>query len=101
VVKAQHAYLKMASGVQKPAQSALPALLGPQAEAIGAVSQAKDTLSRAKENRDWAEALSVLAEGVGAFGWVQVEPAPAPFVGEMKDSAQFWVDRVVKRFKDT
>jgi hypothetical protein len=29
------------------------------------------------------------------------EPAPAPFVGEMKNAAQFWADRVTKQFKET
>lgn len=90
----------MASGVQKPAQSALPALLKPQADAIGAIVEAKDKLGRSKDGREWGAALSVLGEGAGAWGWVQVEPAPAPFVGEMKDSTQFWVDRVVKQFKE-
>jgi adenylyl cyclase-associated protein len=29
------------------------------------------------------------------------EPAPAPFVAEMKNAAQFWADRVTKQFKDS
>jgi adenylyl cyclase-associated protein len=29
------------------------------------------------------------------------EPAPAPYVGEMKNAAQFWADRVTKQFKET
>lgn len=45
--------------------------------------------------------LSAVGEGAGAFGWVAVEPTPAPFVGEMKDSAQFYTNRVLKEFKDT
>lgn len=90
----------MASGVQKPTGAALPGLLKPQADAIGAIMEAKDKLGRTKEGRDWAEAFSVLAEGAGAWGWVQVEPAPAPYVGEMKNASQFWVDRVIKRHKD-
>ena len=60
--------------------------------------------------------MSVIGEGVGAWGWVQVvrsfvmlgdcctddkEPAPAPYIGEMKNAAQFWADRVTKQFKET
>ncbi len=30
----------------------------------------------------------------------QKEPKPAPYVGEMKDSAQFYLNRVIKEFKD-
>lgn len=29
------------------------------------------------------------------------EPAPAPYVGEMKNAAQFWCDRVIKQYKET
>jgi adenylyl cyclase-associated protein len=78
--------------------------------------ETKDTLNRSKEGREWGACLSVVGEGVGAWGWVQVvslnlflirsvvndqEPAPAPFVGEMKNAAQFWADRVTKQFKET
>lgn len=99
-MKAQYDYVKMASQVQKPAQSSLGGLLKPQSEAIGAIVEAKDSLGRGKEGREYGAALSVLGDGAGAWGWVTVEP-PAPFVGEMKDASQFWVDRCVKQFKDT
>lgn len=91
----------MASTHQKPAAEAFGPLLKPQADAIGAVMEAKDRLGRGKDGREWGAALSVLAEGAPAWGWVQVEPAPAPYVGEMKNAAQFWVDRVIKQFKDS
>lgn len=29
------------------------------------------------------------------------EPAPAAYVGEMKNAAQFWCDRVIKQYKET
>lgn len=35
-----------------------------------------------------------------AYAHVQ-EPAPAPYVGEMKNAAQFWCDRVIKQYKET
>ncbi|KAF9909945.1 hypothetical protein EC991_007748 [Linnemannia zychae] len=44
--------------------------------------------------------LTVVAEGIPALGWVTIEPKPAPFVGEMKDSAQFYANRVVKDWKE-
>lgn len=34
--------------------------------------EAKDTLNRSKEGREWGACLSVVGEGVGAWGWVQV-----------------------------
>ena len=82
--------------------------------------EAKDKLGRSKEGRDWAACFSVVSEGVGAWGWVQVvglscidakfnsllmvsvqEPAPAPYVEEMKNASQFWANRVTKQFKET
>lgn len=62
--------------------------------------------------------LSVIAEGVPAFGWVTVvrrsrtfvlcsfvvdlaqEPKPGPYVKDMKESAEFYANRVVKEFKE-
>lgn len=32
---------------------------------------------------------------------VRQEPTPAPFVGDMKDSAQFYTNRVIKEYKDS
>jgi hypothetical protein len=34
--------------------------------------EGKDTLGRSKEGREWGACLSVVAEGVSAWGWVQV-----------------------------
>ncbi|UTT95002.1 hypothetical protein NDA17_003831 [Ustilago hordei] len=45
--------------------------------------------------------LSTVSEGIPALGWVAVEPKPAPYVGDMKDSAQFYANRVIKDFKDS
>ncbi|RIA98696.1 adenylate cyclase associated N terminal-domain-containing protein [Glomus cerebriforme] len=44
--------------------------------------------------------LSTVSEGIGALGWVTIEQKPAPFVGELRDSSQFYSHRVIKEFKD-
>ncbi|ORZ31027.1 adenylate cyclase associated N terminal-domain-containing protein [Catenaria anguillulae PL171] len=44
--------------------------------------------------------LTAVADGVPAFGWVVVDPKPGPYVTELKDAAQFYVNRVVKEFKE-
>ncbi|WWD05994.1 hypothetical protein V865_004079 [Kwoniella europaea PYCC6329] len=99
---AQLQFLKLASNHSKPSTpTALGPLLEPQGKAIQAILETKDKLSRSKEGRDWNVCFNVLGEGVPAWGWVQVEPAPAPFVAEMKNAAQFWSDRVIKQYKDT
>ncbi|EIW73160.1 hypothetical protein TREMEDRAFT_42219 [Tremella mesenterica DSM 1558] len=98
---AQLAFLEMASKHSKPSANTLLPLLKPQADAIQAVMETKETLNRSKKGREWGTCLSTVSEGVSAWGWVQVEPAPAPFVTEMKSAAQFWGDRVIKQFKET
>ena len=60
----------MASAHAKP--SNIAPLLKPQADAIQAVIEAKDKLGRSKEGREWGAYLSVIGEGVSAWGWVQV-----------------------------
>ncbi|KAF9177470.1 hypothetical protein BGZ50_008746 [Haplosporangium sp. Z 11] len=47
-----------------------------------------------------ANHLATVAEGIPALGWVAIEPKPAPYVGEMKDSAQFYANRVLKDWKE-
>ena len=44
--------------------------------------------------------LSTVSEGIPALGWIAVEPTPAPYVAEMRDSAQFYANRVIKEHKD-
>ncbi|KAE8538263.1 hypothetical protein D1P53_005603 [Cryptococcus gattii VGV] len=99
---AQLAFLQLASSHAKPpTPTALAPLLQSQGKAIEAVMEAKDRLSRSKDGREWAVCFNVLGEGVPAWGWVKVEPAPAPYIGEMKNAAQFWCDRVIKQYKET
>ncbi|WFD34367.1 ubiquitinyl hydrolase 1 [Malassezia cuniculi] len=44
--------------------------------------------------------LSTISEAISALGWIAVEPAPAPFITEAKDSAQFYANRVIKEHKE-
>ncbi|KAI9021989.1 adenylate cyclase associated N terminal-domain-containing protein [Hyaloraphidium curvatum] len=85
-----------ASQSKKPAATALPEFLKPLGEAIGKIVELKD------KNRPSPQFnhLSAVAEGIPALGWVQIEPAPAPFVEEMKASAEFYTNRVIKDNKE-
>ncbi|KOS12522.1 adenylyl-cyclase-associated protein cap [Malassezia pachydermatis] len=51
-------------------------------------------------DRDWFNHLSTVNEGITAVGWVAVEPTPAPYIGDMMESAQFYANRVIKEFKE-
>ncbi|KAJ9094853.1 hypothetical protein QFC19_007782 [Naganishia cerealis] len=99
---AQRDFLQKAASCAKPStqQDLLPHLAAVQA-AIGAVNDFRATNDRKKEYRPFGNHFSAVCEGVNAWGWVAVEPTPAPFVGEMKDSAQFYTNRVIKEFKDS
>lgn len=43
--------------------------------------------------------LSTVMSGISILGWVTVEPTPLSFMSEMKDSSQFYANRVMKEFK--
>ncbi|TYJ58648.1 hypothetical protein B9479_000484 [Cryptococcus floricola] len=101
LVQSQLEFLQLASAHTKPSPTAFAPLLEPQAKAIQAIMEAKDKLGRSKEGREWGVCFNVLGEGVPAWAWVQVEPAPVPYVLETKNAAQFWSDRVIKQFKET
>ncbi|KAJ3075665.1 hypothetical protein HK102_005552, partial [Quaeritorhiza haematococci] len=95
-LQAQRKLIEIASASKKPDASALPDLLKPTQASIEQVVGLKD------KNRPSPlfNHLSTVAEGIPALGWVVVEKTPAPFVSDMKDSAQFYANRVIKEFKD-
>ncbi|CAG8798669.1 3163_t:CDS:2, partial [Dentiscutata erythropus] len=44
--------------------------------------------------------LSTVSEGIAALCWVSADQKPAGFVGDMKDSSQYYANRVIKEFKE-
>ncbi|KAJ3345442.1 hypothetical protein HDU83_004068 [Entophlyctis luteolus] len=93
---AQRAFLLLATRAKKPSAADLPTFLKPIQAGIEAVIKVRES-ARASPLFNH---LSVVSEGVLALGWVAVEPAPAPFVGEMKDSATFFANKVIREYKD-
>ncbi|KAJ1668106.1 suppressor of rasval19 [Coemansia sp. RSA 1813] len=94
---AQIEFIRIAGLTKKPSSEQLPELISVQQEAIQKVIALKDN-NRPSELFD---NLSTVAEGVSAFGWVVVEPTPVPYINEMKDSAQFYSNRVLKKWRET
>ena len=86
-----------ASTSKKPEQKTLQGIIAPLQQVILKITGIKDANRSSKQFNQ----LSVVAEGIPALGWVVVEPTPAPYIAEMKDSAQFYVNRVIKEFKGT
>lgn len=73
-------------------------LLEPIQKSLGDASDLKD---KNRGDKELFNHLSAIAEGLPAVGWVAVEPKPGPYIEEMKNSGQFWSNRVIKQFKDT
>lgn len=72
LLQAQKSFVALASAHSQPGQKDFGELLGPQGQAIQAIVEAKDKLGRTKDGREWGACLSVVAEGIPAWGWVQV-----------------------------
>ncbi|CAO1617062.1 unnamed protein product [Sympodiomycopsis kandeliae] len=98
---AQRKLIQIASASAKPSGGAsspvFANLLKPLQEPLMAVTEIRES-NRAE--KVLFNHLSAVSEGIPAVGWVAVEPKPGPFVSEMKDSAQFYTNRVIKEFKE-
>ena len=81
--------------------------------ALMAVLEVKET----GRDRKFQSHLSAVSEGAPALGWVTVvsfataaarveptnvhqEPKPGPYIKEMNEAAQFYLNRVIKEHKD-
>lgn len=95
--KAQRAFLVVASESKQPAQADLPALLADTSKFIGEIQQFREDNRRSKQFNH----LSMISEGIPALGWVAVAPKPCPFIKETADAATFYLNRVLKEFKDS
>ncbi len=70
-------------------------MLKPLSESIAAVSKFQGASRSAKDKNN----VFGIGEGIGIFGWVAVEPAPAPYAAEMVGAARFYLDKVLREFK--
>ncbi|EAU88236.1 adenylyl cyclase-associated protein [Coprinopsis cinerea okayama7 len=95
---ALRSFLLIAATCQKPDQKALEGLLRDLEESIKAIPKAKEA-RRSTGSRDFAQHLTFMAEGAPAIGWV-VSPTPAPYVGDVKESTEFWGNRIIKEWKE-
>ncbi|THH33014.1 hypothetical protein EUX98_g1211 [Antrodiella citrinella] len=87
-----------ASACKKPADDAVFAkILDPLKKDIEGITRAKETN---RKDRDWFNHLNVVAEGGTAVGWVTVSPKPAPFVKDVRESTEFYANKVIKEFKE-
>ncbi|CAG8641598.1 13917_t:CDS:2, partial [Funneliformis caledonium] len=93
---AQRDYIYITTQSSKPNTETILELIKPTQQSLEKVVDYKE------KNRPspFFNHLSTVSEGIGALGWVTFEEKPAPFVGELRDSSQFYAHRVIKEFKD-
>ncbi|CAG8498544.1 10682_t:CDS:2 [Paraglomus occultum] len=95
---AQRDFIYIATQSQKPSLSS-----DTFSELLKLTQQALEKVCEYRENNrpsSFFNHLSTVSEGIGALGWVTVEPRPAPYVGDLKESAQFYAHRVIQEWRD-
>ncbi|KDN44681.1 hypothetical protein K437DRAFT_256912 [Tilletiaria anomala UBC 951] len=100
--EAQRHIVLLAASSAKPGNGGLQSptfakIVEPLQKALMAVTEIRE---KNRAQKKIFNHLSAVSEGIPAAGWVAIEPKPAPFVGEMKDSAQFYLNRVINDFKN-
>lgn len=93
----QAKFLGLVSQSKKPLPSDanLQKALAPINTHIEAIVSLKD----ANRRSNFFNHLNTISEGAPVLGWI-VSDTPLSYVPEFKDSAQFWLNRVMKEYKD-
>jgi adenylyl cyclase-associated protein len=86
--------LVVASKSKQPDQATFGKLLEPLGKKLQAAQELKGKRTLTHVNH-----ASTVAEGLAALSWVTVSPAPAPFVKESLDSAEFYGNKIRVEFK--
>jgi len=94
--KAHRGYLEIASKAKKPSDGELPMLQKPMADKMVEI----ETFREKGRRCDYFNHLSAISESIPALGWINMAPAPAPFVKEMCDATMFYTNRVLKDWRD-
>ncbi|AGO13208.1 AaceriAFR061Wp [[Ashbya] aceris (nom. inval.)] len=94
---AQGVFLRAAARARRPdvGSESFMRALGPLNERIMTLAALKD----AQRQSQYFGYLSAAAEGAPAFGWIASE-TPVSLIGDFKEAAQFWTNRVLKEFRE-
>lgn len=93
----QTKFLEIVSESKKPDMTdpLLGQVLGPTNEKISKINSLKD----ANRKSSYFNHLNSLSESGAVFFWIGVD-TPVSYISDIKDSAKFWSDRVLKEYKD-
>ncbi|KAK6028602.1 CAP protein [Ostertagia ostertagi] len=80
----------------EPSTDEVQKLVSPIVNLLSEINSFKDSRRKAPQFNH----LCAVAEGIPAVGWVLVKKTPAAHVKEMLDSSMFYINRVLKEFKD-
>nr|1S0P_A Chain A, Adenylyl cyclase-associated protein [Dictyostelium discoideum]1S0P_B Chain B, Adenylyl cyclase-associated protein [Dictyostelium discoideum] len=94
-IDAEKALINTASQSKKPSQETLLELIKPLNNFAAEVGKIRDSNRSSK----FFNNLSAISESIGFLSWVVVEPTPGPHVAEMRGSAEFYTNRILKEFK--
>eukprot|EP00116_Pleurobrachia_bachei_P009570 sb/3469832/ len=89
-------FMRVSVRAKMPPQADLPTVIKPLNDAISAIGEFRDKNRGSKQFNH----LSAVSEAVPAFGWVCVAPRPLDYMGEMIGAADFYLNRVLKDFKE-
>ncbi|XP_050084630.1 adenylyl cyclase-associated protein 2 [Anopheles aquasalis] len=92
---AQFEFLKTVAISSPPSNADLQSMLKPTSEKIATIQDFREK----NRTSTFFNHLSSISESIPALGWVCVAPAPGPYVKEMNDAGQFYINRVLKDWK--
>ncbi|KAF7967661.1 hypothetical protein HWV62_33587 [Athelia sp. TMB] len=72
-------------------------LLDPLVKNIKAIADMKQL---GHKERVWANHLAAIADAAPCAGWVAAEPKTVPFIEDIKQSVEYYGNRIIKEFKD-
>ncbi|CAL8095003.1 unnamed protein product [Calicophoron daubneyi] len=92
--QAQRKFIALAATHSKPGDTDLNEILKTCLEPVGEVVNFKD----AHRSSAYFNHLCAVAESIAALGWISL-PKPVPYIKEMQDAGQFFINRVLKEYK--
>lgn len=75
----------------------IPVVMKPMNEAITQIGTYRDQNRASRQFNH----LSAVSEAIPAFGWVCVAPRPIDYMSEMIGASDFYINRILRDFKDT
>ncbi|ODQ68218.1 hypothetical protein NADFUDRAFT_68497 [Nadsonia fulvescens var. elongata DSM 6958] len=96
--EAEHDFLLIASKSKKPDMSdpVFMELLTPISDNISKLNEIRENNRTSK----FSNHLATVAEGAASIGWIGAQSSPAPMIGDFKEGAEFYGNRVLKEYRD-